>query len=563
MYSTRSRALIWLTVIWLVARIYPALMGWSSLAACGEVVAVRKLLEIGFQRLHGAQILPVALYGTVAHPEHYVVARGPYPILWFYALLYYCFGFVGVSAVLYLLKYAGLVLSFLVLERCFSRAAAFWAAVLYAVAPLYVLCDGTSNAIILSTVFWPVGLALIVFRLHCKEARGPSDLLLAGATTFLAGQTCYFALSFIPALMVINSRVASPRLRAIRAVATDPVSLAFLVGGVLSLLVWLGQVALYEGGLSPMTNYALNKAGVSAGTVHRLYILGLIPLRISFFVGAGLALASLLGCVCLVKDRNLLDKPPVSGVLVYFLVFAAMVLAAPAAFVQENHFYSWLVFPGTVMAAMLFDKAGQRLRNLVLGCGGLSLILALLYAGVPLVASPVSVYLGKVFAAHSKRTDFIFTNIKPFARPYKGSDIGGEKSTQFTADRYITFGVLEPAQLCLAWDLPSEDSKFQYWRLRSLRISPALEAGLGSKGKLLKTIPLTFPPATETLPEKLRGFVWYSVMKKGKRLQQDSGSLSDSVDVYEIELPPESLVDYSPVGPIPPRTNTVHSLPQK
>ncbi len=171
--------------------------------------------------------------------------------------------------------------------------------------------------------------------------------------------------------------------------------------------------------------------------------------------------------------------------------------------------------------------------------------------------------MGKVLAAHSKPTDFIFTNIKPFARPYKASDIGGAVSTRFVANRYVTFSVLEPAQLRLAWDLPSADSKFQYWRLRSLPISPALETELGTRGKLLETILLAFPATTETLPEKLRSFVWYSVMKKGKRLDRANGPLTDSVDLYEVELPPDRLVDYSDLRPIAPRTNAVRALPQK
>ena len=225
-------------------------MGWSSLAADGEIQAAKKMLEYGVQRLHGAQLDPVVLHGTVAHPEHYYLCHGGVVTLWSYTLLYYCFGFAGVCAVLYLLKYAALLLCFLVLDRCFSRPSAFWASALYAVAPLFILCDGASNSIILSTIFWPISLALIVFRLHRKEITSPGDLLLAGATTFLAGQSCYFALSIVPSLAVINSRVTSLRPRAIRAIATDPVSLAFLAGGVLSFLAILGQVSFYSGALT-------------------------------------------------------------------------------------------------------------------------------------------------------------------------------------------------------------------------------------------------------------------------------------------------------------------------
>jgi len=194
------------------------------------------------------------------------------------------------------------------------------------------------------------------------------------------------------------------------------------------------------------------------------------------------------------------------------------------------------------MAAMLFDKVGHRLRNLVLMLGALSLVLALVYTSVPLAGSPMSRYMGQVFAAHSKKTDFIFTNLKPFSPPYKASDIGGGDSTRAFADRFITFGVSEPGQLCVAKDLVDESTGFQYWRMRSLPIGPSLEAELASRGKLVKTVAVTFPDRRETLLEELRSFVWFSVMKKGKRLDQSRGDVSsDFIDIYQIELSAENL----------------------
>ena len=537
MYSTKSRALISLTVIWLVVRIYPALMGWSSLAANGEVLAAKKLLEYGVLRLHGGVIGWAAGSGIVAHPEHYMYSHHPYLLVWFYTLFYYCFGFAGVSAVMYLLKYVALVLCFLVLDRCFSRSSAFWASVLYAVVPLSIVCDGASNSVIMASIAWPIGLALILFRFHRKESVSLGDLLLAAATTFLAGQTSWFALSVVPSLAVINSRLASLHPRGIRRVLTNPVSLAFLAGGVLSMLVFFGQVTFYEGGLGQLMKFSVFKAGTSVALGPRLYTMGLVPLRIGFFVGLALTLASLLGCLYLAKDTSLANKQPVIGMVLYFTAYGAMVLVAPRAFVEETHFFAWLIVPGAVMAAMLFDASGSKLRKLILALGGLGIVLALLYASVPIANSPTSRYLGKIFAAHSKKTDFIFTNIKLFTYPFKASDIGGGQSTKIVAERFITFGVTDPAQLCLARDLISEDSKFQYWKLRSLPVGAALEVELLSRGKLLRTLSVTFPETTETLTEKLRGFVWYSVMKKGKRPERQRGISSDVMDIYELDMP--------------------------
>jgi hypothetical protein len=478
----------------------------------------------------------------VAHPEHYIYANHPYGLLWFYTLLYYCFGFAGVLAVIYLFKYAALLTCFLVLEHCFSRASAFWASVLYAVAPLSILCEGASNCVIMASIFWPIALAVIVFRFHRKESASFGDLLLAGATTFLAGQGSWFALSIVPSLMVINSRLTSLRPRAILVALTNPVSLAFLVGGVLSLLVFLGQIAWYEGGFGHIIKYSLAKAGASSAPGFRLYVMGLVPVRISFFVGLALTLASLLGCFYLSKDVRFAGKEPALGIVLYFVAFGAMVLVAPKAFVEENHFFAWLIFPGAVMAAMVFDKADHRLRKLILALGVFGIVLALMYASVPISGSPMARYLGTVFAAHSKKTDFIFTNIKLLSPPYKVSDIGGGACTMGTADRFIVFGVSVPGQLCVANDLVNESTGFQYWRMRSLPIGPNLETELASRGKLVKTIPVTFPDSTQTPLEELRAFVYYSVMKKGKPHEQgSSGVSSDLIDIYQIESPAVNL----------------------
>jgi hypothetical protein len=542
MYSTKSRALICLTIIWLVVRIYPAVMGWSSSASSLEIRLVQKLLEYGVQRLHGGLLNPALAYGTVAHPEHYLYAHYPYPPQWFYAALYYCFGFAGVCAALYLLHYAALLSCFLVLDHCFSRSSAFWASVLYAVAPAFVLHTGMADVIIVGSIFWPIALAVIVFRLHRKETRSPGDLLLAGATAFLAGQTSWFALSIVPSLAVINSRVASLRPRAIRAVLTNPVSLAFLAGGVLGLLVFLGQVALYEGGVGALLKYSISRTGAATTAAQRLYAMALIPLRIGIFVGLALSFASLLGCLCLAKDSSLGGKELAVGAVVYFVIFGAIGLAAPSALFIDTHFYHYLVFPGAVMAAMLFERAGGKLRSLLLTLGGLSLVLGLMYASVPPVNSPVGLYLGKVLAAHSKKTDFIFTNIKGFGPPYAAHDLGAGEFTQTVADRLITFGVSDPGQLCVAKDLVDESTGFQYWRMRSLPVGSALEAELASRGKLVKTIPVTFPDRKERWLARVRTFVWSSVMKKGERPEQgSSGVSSDLIDIYRIELPAENL----------------------
>lgn len=434
-----------------------------------------------------------------------------------------------------------MILCFLVLDYCFSRSSAFWASVLYAVAPLSILCDGVSNCVIRGAIFWPISVALIVFRFRRKESASLGDLLLAAATTFLAGQVSWFALSIVPSLMVINIRLTSLKPRALCAVLTSPVSLALLAGGVLSLLVFIGQVTLYAGGLRGLIEYSFAKAGATSAIGPRLYTICLVPLRIAFFVGLALTFASLLGCLHLAKDSSLAGKELVLGAVLYFVAYGAMVLAAPRAFVEENHFFSWLLFPGAVVAAMLFDKAGNQLRNLILGLGVFGLALALLYAAVPVTGSPTSRYMGKVFAAHSKKTDFIFTNIRLFTYPFKASDVGGTISAQSSADRFITFGVSDPAQLCVARDLVDEATRFQYWKLRSLPTGSALETELAASGKLVETVPVTFPAMTETLPEKLRAFVWYSVMKKAKRIEQGSNVSSDYIDIYEIDLPAQNL----------------------
>jgi hypothetical protein len=54
----------------------------------------------------------------------------------------------------------------------------------------------------------------------------------------------------------------------------------------------------------------------------------------------------------------------------------------------------------------------------------------------------------------------------------------------------------------------------------------------------VKTIPVTFPDKIETPIERLRSFVYYSVMKKGKPLDRGGGGVSSElIDIYQIESP--------------------------
>lgn len=154
MHATKTKAILWLSIIWITLRIYPAFMGWSATGT--EVWQAHKLLDYGVQRLHGGAMSMEAWTGTVAHPEYYLYTHHPYPIFWFCTLLYYFFGIVGVATAMYLLKYAALILGFLVLDRYFSRPAAFWASVLYAVAPGSILLDGNANSVVVAAVFGPL-----------------------------------------------------------------------------------------------------------------------------------------------------------------------------------------------------------------------------------------------------------------------------------------------------------------------------------------------------------------------------------------------------------------------
>ena len=531
MYSTKIKAIIYLSIIWIALRIYPALMGWSATGT--EVWQARKLLDYGVWRLHGGALSMAAWAGTVAHPEHYFYTHHPYPIFWFVTVIYYFFGIVGVATVMFLLKYLALLFCFLVLHRYFSRPAAFWASVLYAVAPGSILLDGNANSVVVAAVFWPLAVALIVFRFHRKESFTRTDLLLAGATTFLAGQVSWFAFLMAPCLALINSRFVSLRLSAIRNVLTNRVSLAFMIGGILSCLVFFGQVAFYEPNVFGLGKYVALKMGATAHTLPRWHLIGLIPLRIMAFTGIALSFVSVVGCICLARNARIRNEF-VAGAALYFVAFAAMVLVLPHFFYTENHIYTWLIFPAAVMAAMLFETISRTLRNLILLSSLTGIGMALMYASVPTI-SPMARFMGKTFAEHTKKTDFIFTNLKPPAPPYKSSDVTAFAMTKVVADRFIVFGALEPAQLTVARDMVDAATRFQYWHFRSLPIPAALEAELRGRGKLLKTVPIAFPAQTETLADKLRSYYWYSLMKKGRRLEGGYVS-SDLIDIYEIDL---------------------------
>ncbi len=530
MHATKTKAIIWLSIVWILVRIYPAIMGWSTIGT--EVWQAHKLLEYGVQRLHGGAVRQDVWTGTIAHPEHYLYTHHPYPIIWFCAVVIRFFGIPGVAVAMFLLKYLALVLCFQVLDAHFSRPAAFWASVLYALAPVAIVLDGNANSVGVASAFWPIAVALIVFRFQRRQPATLGDLLLAGAIMFVAGQTSWFALSMAPVLAAINARVTSLRLASLHQMLANPVSLALLLGGVLALLVFLGQVAYYEVDFASLRHYVVVKAGATHPTLPRLRLLELIPVRVLTFTGITLAFASFLGVIYLVREPKLRGELAV-GAGSYFVTFMAMVLVLPGFFYTENHIYTFLAFPGAVLAALIFEQLGARLRSLILLSSLLGVAVALMYASVPIISS-MSKFMGGVFAARTKSTDFIFTNLRPVSYPYKASDVTSGAATGIAADRLIFFGVSEPAQLSLAGDLADDSTRFQYWRFRSLPIGSDLEAELRSHGELLQTLPLTFPAQADTLADKLRSFYWYSVMKKSKRAEPSAATASDLIDIYEV-----------------------------
>src|SRR5256885_3898129 len=123
-----------LTLLWVCTRILPLIWFTDGRHCIWEVLQVRKLLEYGFWSRKGAILASLMYFGILPNPADYNYVNHPYPIFWFYAMIHWLTGPVGLLIIMALIGLAGNLLAYRFLKRIFPVGAAWVAAALFIIA---------------------------------------------------------------------------------------------------------------------------------------------------------------------------------------------------------------------------------------------------------------------------------------------------------------------------------------------------------------------------------------------------------------------------------------------
>lgn len=497
---------------------------------CTEVWNAHKLLDYGFFERKGARLSPSSWSGQLPNPAAFNYTHYPLPMLWVYTLIYSFAGAWGVLGFTLACKLAGCIAVFLILSRFFDRFAAWLAAILFAAAPCSILLDLDTDLVAFGSLLWPVAtLVILGWRGDARRGLAPWK---TGLMMFVAGQVSWFALTLIPALMSMTERWKGRLWATIIAVVKNRAAITLLFGGIGSFLLFLAQVVLYEPDFRELLSHIRLKLGESQpSAVPKWLLFTLLPLRTVIFVGPALIVGGVVGLFYVRRHPT----PLMAAAIVYLPSFAFAALVIPNYFYMENIVYGSMLFPAAVLTAAAIQACGRLFFWLLVAIALPGVAYIHLSFSVPTI-TPTARMIGGMIASHTNKVDVVLTNLEPMRPPYKSGDVHSEKATKITSDRHIIYRVVSAEQL---GDIPrvvkASDFPLVFVRCRSRTIAPELAARL-ERAELIAAEKVSIPVGASTMAEKLRGWVWYNVMRKAKRptVEVESVHGEELFEVYRL-----------------------------
>ena len=532
--ASQKIALGSLIVIWLLARAFP--FSQEEPLMNPEVWNARKLLDYGFFERHGARLTPGMWTGQLPNPQDFNYTHYPLPMLWVFTLVYKLTGPWGGPVLVLALKLAGCVIIFKILDRQFERGAAWFASVLFAIAPCSILLDCMTDLTATSAVLWPAALWLLFRHSPAGGAAQPVAPWKAGLLVFAGGQISWFATTMVPSLMALMENWTGSLRASIRSVLKNRVALAIMIAGVLTFLCFLAQVVLYESDpTSLFAHIKLKMGSKQIATTPRTTLYALVALRVFIFTGAALLIGIAAGLPQLRRQR----APLLVAAAIYLLSFALGALGIPHHYYMDYIMQGSLLFPAAVLTAAAVQAHRRWLPWL------LAVLAAGQFAYTQLIASvrtisPASTIMGKFVAENTAATDIIVSNLKVAQSPYKNSDIHAGKATAIVADRMMFFGFTEESQLV---ELPNllrrKEFDLVYVYDKTLPAPPKWLERIRREGRQVVAQTLTFPPADLNFAERARAFIWYKVMRKGKQSEANPVPSNHEIEIYRLQPPPK------------------------
>src|SRR6185436_3713511 len=174
-------------------------------------------------------------------------------------------------------------------------------------------------------IIWPVSCAVIIW-LRQKGWPQPFSSVLLGLVVFLLGQINWFALTVVPALLILCLPEDKSLFQAIRHPWAVPGWMPILIGGTLSLGLFITQVLVYSSNLHENANYMGVQMGNGSFLGSRLEKLPVLLMRM-LLAGPALWFGALVGVTQI--RSNTPNRWLFNSMLVYFVVFFAVMLTIP------------------------------------------------------------------------------------------------------------------------------------------------------------------------------------------------------------------------------------------
>ena len=418
-----------IALVWLLTRVYP--LSTTEPLTYWEVGEAKKLLEYGFSARSGAIINNFYMTGMVSEPWKYNYVNHPYPFLWFDTLVYAFAGGWGVILANGLIGLAASLLVLPALQTLYPPRLALLGAILFTLAPSAIVFTFDTNIVQLGAVLWPPAIYLIGKHLGQRKA---VTAALLGVTVFLCGQIAWFTYSVLPALLCAACALAYHRTEGFTLRPDKGLITAIIVGGALTLAVFVGQIVFYTYSLADTMSYLHGQASSEQGMPRGQMYLA-ITMRSLLSVGPALLLGSAAGVVCLLRARSVNWLQ--SSALLYPLLFIGAALVLPRFFFRERTMYQYLLFPCTVLTITALQHVGIGLfTNGIVSLAVAGLAYPIFQASIPKV-SETSRKLGGFIHEISQPDEVVATNLETQQKPFQTWDVGSIQSSSMIADRMM------------------------------------------------------------------------------------------------------------------------------
>ena len=529
-----------IALVWAATRAYPLSQAvpWHY----WEVWEAKKLLDYGFFARHGGIINIHFMTGMLPDPWRFNYVNHPYPILWLDTLAFSVGGQWGPICLNAFFGLAACIATYFALKCSFGEKESLIGAILFTLAPTNIAFDINPDQSAQGALMWPFAM----LALHACREKKPWAPLGLGLVVFLAGQISWSTYSIYPVLLLMTTRVSYERGRGFAWMPDWAATKALMAGAVLTVIVFLAQIALYTHNWQSLFAYLGRQAGTEAGvSMPQMYFA--IGLRTALSLGPALLIGMAAGVAQLNRQRSFDWRQ--LGVLSYPIIFVCATLLLKRYFYREHHLYAYLVLPLTFLTVEgLCAMKSRALGRILLCLAVVNLAYPLLRASIPTV-SLTSVKLGQQIRSLSRSEQAVGTNIDSQKDPFESWDVGAITNTQLAADRMLFPDVTTRSgieQIPCTLDAQNVDLIY-VWNPR-LPVDETLRTLLEATPPLA-TCQFVIPDQPPSIAAQLRSAYWKLIGKYQVSSNKQTPA-STELRVYHFHLKkagPASIVAVEPV----------------